>query len=170
MYIGIMVAMIVALALLAYANVASYHAMQEQKAAFNELANVHDIRVELWSRYERILEDTPGGVEKRIANCRNITKVILEHEPELFLKCPTLVHWLRATDEFLVTLYAVPVMHKRSVAPIDACPQIYTKAEEAARRIALRSMIKIVSSETSVPPLGGGSGHDDVRSCARSIP
>lgn len=47
------------------------------------------------------LQDTSGGVHKRIDEIREVAEAILKHQPDLYQRVPGLLFWLRAEDEFL---------------------------------------------------------------------
>lgn len=55
--------------------------------------------------YRQIGINAEGGcVFKRITEIREITEAIRKHGPELFQQEPGLIHWLKASDEFLCSL------------------------------------------------------------------
>ncbi len=50
------------------------------------------------------LETSNGGVGKRIAECREIAEAIFTQAPATFEQETGLIHWIQATDRFLVEL------------------------------------------------------------------
>lgn len=51
-----------------------------------------------------VLQDTSGGIHKRIDEIREVAEAIAKHQPDLFERVPGLLIWLRAEDEFLCTV------------------------------------------------------------------
>lgn len=51
-----------------------------------------------------VLQDTSGGIHKRIDEIREVAEAIAKHQPDLFERVPGLLIWLRAEDEYLCTV------------------------------------------------------------------
>ena len=66
----------------------------------HELADAQAFRASL----EAVLKNNTGGVGKRISETRQIAEAVFAHNPAIFAAAPGLIHWLKATDEFLVEL------------------------------------------------------------------
>lgn len=52
-------------------------------------------------RVMKALERSTGGIHKRIAETQEVATAIRQHQPDLFTRVPSLIHWLTAEYEYL---------------------------------------------------------------------
>ncbi|RPV83067.1 hypothetical protein [Pseudomonas aeruginosa] len=78
------------------------------------------------------LERSNGGAGKRLAECRETAEAIFTHCPALFEQEPGLIHWLQATDRFLVELESkMPEDSIRAHVVNSRSDEIYSRVHRA---------------------------------------
>ena len=108
---------------------AAHHAAKEWARA--ESARHLIYKQGLESLYQT-LERSNGGAGKRLAECRETTEAIFTHCPALFEQEPGLIHWLQATDRFLVELDSkMPEDSIRAHVVNSRSDEIYSRVHRA---------------------------------------
>lgn len=79
---------------------------QSEAAAVSRLRSIYPV-----------LDSYTGGVHKRIDEIREVAEAIQRRRPELYAEEYGLVHWLRASDQFLC--------HLRDVAMPEGCDAMH---------------------------------------------
>lgn len=78
------------------------------------------------------IDRSNGGVGKRLAECREITEAIFTHSPALFEQEAGLIHWLQATDRYLVELVSkMPEDPTRAHIVNSRSAEIYERVHRA---------------------------------------
>lgn len=87
---------------------ATYHQKKAVQRMADTTAQIEKTRLLLckqdFESVYQVLDRSNGGIGKRLAECREITEAIFTNSPALFEQEPGLIHWLQATDRFLVEL------------------------------------------------------------------